>query len=133
MIGLDYGERRVGVAISDAIRLTAQPHDVIDLATHDLADAIRALLADYDVDLFVVGLPVGLSGAEGNSAEAARRFGAEVAAMSSLPVEFCDERFTTVIAERALLEAGTRRKERRGVRDKVAAAVMLQDYLDRGS
>jgi putative Holliday junction resolvase len=119
--------------LSDALRLTAQPYDVVDLTTDDLADTIHAILADHDVDLIVVGLPVALSGAEGSAAAAAREFGAEVAAMSDLPVEFCDERFTTVVAERALLEAGARRKKRKGVRDKVAAAVMLQDYLDRGS
>ena len=132
MIGLDYGERRVGVAVSDALRLTAQPLDVIDLAAEELAGAIRRVLAGYDdVDLIVVGLPVSLSGREGNSAEAARRFGAEVAGIASMPVEFCDERYSTVVAERALLEAGTKRQKRRDVRDKVAAAIMLQDYLDR--
>ncbi len=133
MVGLDYGERRVGIAVSDAGRLIAQPHDVVDLAADDLAAAIRDLLARYEVDLIVVGLPVGLSGTEGAAAAAARRFGAEVAAMSSLPVEFSDERFTTVVAERALLESGARRQKRKGLRDKVAAAVMLQDYLDRTS
>ena len=133
VIGLDYGERRIGVAVSDALRLTAQAHSVIDLATNDLEAAIDALVAEFEPEVIVVGLPVGLSGAEGNSADAARRFGAEVGAISSLPVEFADERFSSVIAERALLESGMRRDSRRGTRDKVAAAVMLQDYLNRTS
>ena len=131
VIGLDHGERRIGVAVSDALGLTAQPHQVIDLATDDLAAEIEALVAEFDPELIVVGLPVGLSGTEGNSADAARRFGAEVGALASRPVEFSDERFSSVVAERALLESGARRETRRGVRDKVAAAVMLQDYLDR--
>ncbi len=104
---------------------------MIDLATSDLADELRRLLAEYEVDVIVVGLPVTLSGEEGVAAQRARRFGAEVAAIAALPVEFSDERFSSVVAERALLESGARRRHRRDVRDKVAAAVMLQDYLDR--
>jgi putative Holliday junction resolvase len=79
----------------------------------------------------VVGLPTGLSGDEGPSAEAARTFGELVAKATGLPVEYQDERFTTVTAEAALLEGGLSRDRRREVRDKVAAAVILQTYLDR--
>ncbi len=79
----------------------------------------------------VVGLPTGLSGAEGPSAKAARTVGDMVAEATGLPVEYQDERFTSVTAEAALLEGGVRRAKRRDVRDKVAAAVILQTYLDR--
>ncbi len=83
------------------------------------------------VERIIVGLPTGLSGVEGPSAKAARAFGSLVAEATGLPVEYQDERFTTVTAESALLEGGVRREKRRDVRDKVAAAVILQAYLDR--
>ncbi len=131
VIGLDPGERRVGVAVSDALLLTAQPWGVIDLRTEDLDTAVLALVAETGADRIVVGLPVTLAGTEGAAAQRARAFGARVADISGLPIEFWDERFTTTVAERALLEAGARRSRRRDVRDKLAAAVMLQSYLDR--
>ena len=81
--------------------------------------------------MIVVGLPTSLDGSEGRVAEAARQFGTEVADITGVVVEFYDERFTSVVAERALLEANVRRGKRRAVRDKVAAAVMLQAYLDK--
>ena len=86
---------------------------------------------EHGVARVVVGLPTGLSGTEGPSAKAARTFGDLVAKATGLPVEYQDERFTTVTAEAALLEGGVRRDKRREVRDKVAAAVILQTYLDR--
>lgn len=130
ILGLDYGERRIGVAASDSIRLTAQPISVIDLAAGSLEDQLGPLLADIDVDLIVVGLPISLSGHEGPSAVAARRFAGEVGDISGLPVELFDERFSSVTADRVLVEAGVRRDRRKKVRDKLAAAVMLQAYLD---
>ena len=95
-----------------------------------MASVLRSLVDEYGVELVVVGLPVHLSGEEGTAAEAARAFADSVAAATGLPVELQDERFTTVTAEEALLEGGVRRRERREIRDKVAAAVMLQGYLD---
>jgi putative Holliday junction resolvase len=97
----------------------------------ELVDAVRTLCDEHDVERIVVGLPTGLSGVEGPSANAARIFGDAVAEATGLPVEYQDERFTTVTAEAALLEGGVRRAKRRDVRDKVAAAVILQTYLDR--
>ncbi len=89
------------------------------------------IIADHDVRLVVVGLPVSLRGGEGASAAAARELGGTIAAELSVEVEYCDERFTSVQAEAALLEADVRRKDRKTVRDKVAAAIMLQGFLDR--
>ncbi len=131
IVGLDPGERRVGVAVSDAAGITAQPWGVIDLQRHDLATALHRVIAETGAGLVVVGLPVGLSGREGPAAVRARELGATVADICGLPIEFWDERFTTTVAERTLTEAGVRRKRRRDVRDKVAAVVMLQSYLDR--
>ncbi|HZJ48420.1 MAG TPA: Holliday junction resolvase RuvX [Acidimicrobiia bacterium] len=131
ILGLDPGERRIGVALADLTGTIASPHSVIDRRSEDVADTVRALCAEYDVDRIVVGLPTSLSGVEGPAVEAARVVGTIVAEATGLPVEFHDERFTTVTAEAALIEGGVRRAKRREVRDKVAASVILQSYLDR--
>ena len=130
VLGLDHGERRIGVAVSDATGTIATPHSVIDRRGQDVSEVLRSVIDEYDVEVIVVGLPLHLSGDEGASAESARSFAEAVAEATGLPVALQDERFTTVTAEQALLEGGVRRRERREVRDKVAAAVMLQGYLD---
>jgi putative Holliday junction resolvase len=131
ILGLDPGERRIGVALSDPTGTIASPHSVIDRRAVDPAIAVQELCAKYEVDKIVVGLPTSLSGTEGPSAVAARAFGTLIAQATGLPMEYQDERFTTVTAEAALLEGGMTRAKRRDVRDKVAAAVILQTYLDR--
>ena len=131
ILGLDPGERRVGVALSDPTGTIASPHSVIDRRSVKLTEAVRSLCEEHDVERIVVGLPTGLSGVEGPSAKAARTVGTSVSEATGIPVEYQDERFTTVTAEAALLEGGVRREKRRDVRDKVAAAVILQTYLDR--
>ena len=130
VLGLDPGERRIGVAISDPLGMIAQPHSVIDRHEEDPLSTIRNLVTDYDVSVIVIGLPISLSGREGPAAEAARAFAVGVSETVDCEVEFMDERFTTVSAEQALLEGNVKRDRRRVVRDKVAAAVMLQAYLD---
>lgn len=131
VLALDPGERRIGVAISDALRITAQPLMVIDRNHQDPLDVIRELVEDREVTQVVVGLPVGLSGREGPAAAAARAFAEEVAGATGLPVALVDERLTTSAAERAMLEAGARRSTRRDSRDKVAASLILRTYLER--
>jgi putative Holliday junction resolvase len=133
VLGLDPGTRRIGVALSDATGTIAAPHSVIDRRTADVDEALRRLVEEHEVELIVVGLPVSLSGAEGPSAEAARVFADSVADATGLPIVLQDERFTTVIAEGALIEGGVGRGERRRKRDQVAAAVMLQSFLDRST
>ena len=130
ILGLDPGSRRIGVAISDASRVIASPLEVIDRHRTDVTTRLRTLCEEYEVDVVVVGLPVNLSGDEGPAAAAARELGASVAASTGHDVVYWDERFTTRTAEAALIEAGMRREDRRDRRDKVAAAVMLQGYLD---
>ena len=120
----------MGVAISDGLGITAQPLTVVD--RDEVDDRVPELVSEYSVSLIIVGLPVSLSGEEGPMARRARDFAAEVSDLTGVTVEMCDERFTTTEAERVLLEAGTRRDRRREVRDKVAAAVLLQGYLDAG-
>lgn len=131
VLGLDPGTRRIGVALSDATGTIAAPHSVIDRRSVDVVESLRGLVAEHGIELIVVGLPVSLSGTEGPSAAAARAFAESVADATDLPVVLQDERFTTVTAEDALIEGGVRRRERRELRDQVAAAVMLQGFLDR--
>jgi putative Holliday junction resolvase len=128
IVALDPGSARIGVAVSDPLGITAQPHETLDAAASDLDERLRSLAAG--ADRFVVGLPVGLSGEEGPAAAAARAFAARVEEVTGLPVDLHDERFTTVTAERVLVEAGMRRERRKHARDRVAAAVLLQSYLD---
>ncbi len=130
VLGLDPGERRIGVALSDTMGMIAQPYMVIDRRRRDLAATLRSLYEEQEVGTVVVGLPVSLSGEEGEAARRARAFGATVEEILGCEVVYYDERFTTVQAEDALLEAGMRRAERRERRDKVAAALMLQGFLD---
>jgi putative Holliday junction resolvase len=130
VMALDHGTDRVGVAVSDPLGLTAQPHSTLDASSERIMEDIRNLADEMDVELVVVGLPVSLDGTEGPSAAAARHFAAEVGVATGLDVELVDERFTSNIAEQVMIEAGTRRRDRRESRDRVAAAVFLQSYLD---
>lgn len=130
ILGLDPGERRIGVALSDALGIIAQPHQVLDAKAGNPIDEIRHLCAEYGITTIVIGLPVSLSGEEGPAAARAREFGLQVGAATGCEIVFQDERFTTVQAEAAMLEAGVKRRKRRATVDKVAAAVMLQGYLD---
>jgi len=129
-LGIDPGERRIGVALSDTIGMIAQPHDVLDRRSVDAVAAIKDLCVEYEVGTVVVGLPRSLSGEEGPAAVKARELGAAIEAATGCDIEYCDERFTTVQAESALVEGGMRRRKRRETVDKVAAAVMLQGFLD---
>jgi putative Holliday junction resolvase len=129
-MGLDYGTRRIGVAISDALRLTAQPFAVLDADSQSLGAELLGLVEDNGIELIVVGLPVAMSGRETESTRGARKLAARVGEITGLPIELADESFTTKTAERTLIGANVRRQRRKQVVDKVAAAVMLQHYLD---
>jgi putative Holliday junction resolvase len=129
VLGIDFGTKRAGLAISDGIGLTARPLEVVE--SKSLMKRLRGIVDEYDIGLIVVGLPTGLSGNEGESAIGARRLGEQIAAELALDVEYVDERFTSRIAEGALLESGMKRRGRKETVDKVAAAIILQSYLDR--
>lgn len=129
-LGIDPGEVRIGTALSDPLGMIAQPHSVIDRRREHPVDAIQRIVSEYEVQIIVVGLPTQLDGTEGASALRSRRLGDAVAEATGVPVVFWDERFTSVQAEQALLEAGMRRGNRQTTRDKVAAALLLQGYLD---
>lgn len=129
VMALDPGTARVGVAVSDPLRIVASP--LVVLPIESALEEIKALVDEYEPDVIVVGLPVGLSGREGPAAEAARVFASRVREATQKPVEMIDERFTTHTAEKAMLEGGVKRRDRRRSVDKVAAAVILRHYLER--
>jgi putative holliday junction resolvase len=130
ILALDPGSRRIGVAVTDAEGIAAHPRPSLDASDPGLFDAIGNLVRDLGVGLIVVGLPTSLSGSEGVAAERARAFAARVEAHVGVATTLHDERYTSVIAERALLEGGLRRSKRRRLRDGVAAALLLTDYLE---
>jgi putative holliday junction resolvase len=131
-LGLDLGSKRIGVAVSDRSGTIATPLTVLARRRDRAADhrAIAALVAEEEAERVVVGLPLGLDGSVGPAAQRALAEAEEIATVVAVPVETFDERLTTVSADRALLEAGLRAPARRTVVDKVAAAVMLQAWLD---
>lgn len=127
-LGVDYGTKRIGLAISDGLGLTARPLEVV--SRPDLEGALRRIVDEYPVAEVVVGLPTALGGHEGDSATAARKLGEEIGELLTIPVRYIDERFTSRMAESALLESGMRRRDRKETVDKVAAAIILQTFLD---
>jgi len=132
VIGIDLGTRRIGVAVSDGLGLTAQPHATI--ARHggqrDL-DGIAAVVRAFDAERVVLGLPLSPEGEAGRAARSAEVFAERLRAALGIPVETIDESFSTVEAEEVLLRADLSRKRRKQVVDRLAAAVILQRWLDR--
>jgi putative Holliday junction resolvase len=135
VLGIDAGERRVGVAMSDELRLLASPVAVLDRRPKGLApvlDSIRELVRREDVRHVVVGLPLNADGSEGAQARRARDFARVAERVVGIPVTMWDERLSTREAEAIVRAQGRnlRRVRRRGELDAVAAAAILQDYLD---
>jgi len=133
VLALDLGSKRVGVAVSDSRRAVATPHDVLLRAADRAVDhqRIAAMVDELGATLVVVGLPLSLDGTVGPAARAATEEASDLAAVLDVPVETYDERLTTVTAERVLADVPG--PERRQVVDKVAAAVLLQSWLDGAS
>jgi putative Holliday junction resolvase len=130
ILGVDPGERRVGLAVADLETRFARPLEVIDRQITDAVDRIQQVVVDLDVSRVVVGRPVTLAGIAGPAAEAQKSFLDNLRAALDVDVDVYDERMTTVIAEKSLLDAGASRAKRKAVRDAVAAQVMLQGYMD---
>lgn len=131
VLGLDLGEKHIGVALSDALGLTAQRLTLLDRqgAAKDL-EAVRTLVVQYGVEAVVVGLPLTLQGEQGPQAKKAIAFCEALRRHVTIPVHLIDERLTTVQGERALLETDTSRRKRKQVIDQVAAQLILQQYLE---
>jgi putative Holliday junction resolvase len=135
ILGLDPGERRIGIAISDPTGTLAHPlRTLVRGSREEDFAAIAALVAEHDVELIVVGWPLSLDGTEGPQARRVARYTDALAACLPVPVVSWDERFTTVAADEILRQIrgrkGRRRARARGQVDAIAAAVILQSYLD---
>ncbi|MCR4411873.1 MAG: Holliday junction resolvase RuvX [Thermoguttaceae bacterium] len=129
--GIDYGTVRIGIAISDPERRLASPYEnYVRRGPKQDAEHFRRLAQEEQVKLFVVGLPIHLDGRESPKSREAREFGAWLVRATSVPVEFFDERFTSVEAETVLLEAGLSRNRRKKRRDMLAAQIMLSAFLE---
>ena len=133
LLGVDYGSVRIGLAVSDPEHRLASPLAVYEQRDRERdAEYFRALVEAEEIGVIVVGLPVHLDGREGQKAAESRAFGVWLAETTGLMVTFWDERFSTVEAESALWQAGLTHKKRKARRDRVAAQILLQAYLDAG-
>ena len=134
ILGLDFGSKTVGVAVSDGLLLTAQGIETIERKDESklrkTCARIEELIAEYEVTEIVLGLPKNMNNTEGERVEKTQAFGEMLERRTGLPVHYWDERLTTVAAEQILMESGVRRENRKAVIDKVAAGLILQGYLD---
>ena len=135
IMGLDVGSKTVGVAISDPLGFTAQGVEIVRIdeeAGEFGFERLEELVKQYKVDKFVVGLPKNMNNTEGPRVEASKAYGDKINELLNIPVDYQDERLTTVQAERMLVElADVSRGKRKKVIDKLAAQLILQNYLDR--
>lgn len=132
ILGLDLGQKTIGVAISDPLGFTAQGLTTIrrNNKGKDIED-LKKICDDYSVETIVIGMPKNMNGTIGPSGEIAMEFGKIVEEELKIKVEFWDERLTTVAAHKAMLEADLSRNKRKKIVDKVASTYILQGYLDR--
>ncbi len=141
ILGVDFGLKRIGLAISDPLKVIASPLENVE-AGHTVESSAKKLVAHletlkkekgYHIEAIVIGLPLHMNGAESDRSSLVRAFKEHVASLSGLPVELFDERLSSVQADRALMESGFSRKKRAQVVDRVSAQIVLQTYLSRGA
>ncbi len=134
IMGLDFGSKTVGVAVSDPLGITAQGIEIVRRTSENklrkTLARIKALVAEYQVTEFVLGLPKNMNNTSGERVEKTMEFKAMLERRTGLPVHMWDERLTTVAADRTLIEAGVRRENRKEYVDMLAAVYILQGYLD---
>jgi putative Holliday junction resolvase len=132
VVGIDFGSKRVGVAVSDPSGVLASPHSVIQRGRSHAEDhrKLAAIVEEYEASVVVVGHPLSLDGRSGPAARLVEAEVDELRTALEVPVELYDERFTTVTADRSMMERNMKADARRKVVDQVAAAVLLQSWLD---
>lgn len=131
ILALDHGTKRVGVAISDELKLIAQPLEFIPAEPFDaFLSRLKQLIKDKHIELILVGMPRNMDGSYGPAAQRTEAFVTALRNELTVPIKTLDERLTTVQAERTLIQACVKRAKRKLAADKMAAAVMLQSYLD---
>ncbi len=131
ILGLDVGERRIGIALSDPEKVLAIPFTVIERKGEQADfEAILKIAKEQEVEQIIIGIPRSLNGHLGWQAEKIAAFSAKLSQKTKIPIDTWDERLSTIAAEKALIEAGLKRDERKRHRDALAAALILQSYLD---
>lgn len=131
VLALDFGKRRIGLAISDELGITAQGLDTLQRTnTREDLGHLAKLIAEKNVTLILMGKPLHMTGVEGRQAEYTRDFAGRLSTASGVPVEFWDERLTTVAAQRVLRESGISIQKRAQAVDRLAAVILLESYLD---
>lgn len=131
ILALDLGDKRIGVALSDPTQTLASPHTIIERVSDE--QAIRDILkiaTENKVNLIIVGLPRSMDGSIGHQAEKVQSFTGQLEKQTTIPIEYCDERFTTVTAMRLKQESSAKKLKRKTRFDAMAAAIILQEYLD---
>ncbi len=131
IIGVDYGERRMGLAISDPLGMFATPLRTVHVKSpkQSCEELIKAI-AEVDAGLIVIGMPYNMNGSKGEMAEKVDKFIERVQLVTDLPIKTVDERLSSMLVEKVLIEADMRRDKRKNVIDKLAAQVILQSYMD---
>lgn len=132
VIGIDLGSKRIGIALSDSDLTVATPLDVVERSGNVERDhiAILKITAEWEVQKIIVGLPISLDGTLGSSAQSVMDEIKMLESLTDIPIETHDERFTTVTAEQILLRQNVKRDKKKSVVDKVAAAIILQGWID---
>ncbi len=132
IMGLDVGVKRIGIAISDPMGWTAQGHSVLNRGKLSVdLESIAKICAEFEVEQIVLGYPLNMNGTAGPKAEEIKEFGRILGDYVHRPIDYWDERLSTVSAQRVLISADVSRQKRKGIIDKLAAVNILQAYLDR--
>ena len=133
ILGLDYGDRRIGLALSDPSKMIASPFKfIINTGDDEVLDCLKILIAEEDIEAIVVGLPIGMKGQETKQTTKVREF-AELLSSLTIPISFEDERLSSVSAEKSMIQQKIKTGHHKGMIDQRAAAILLQQYLDRYS
>ena len=131
-MGVDYGDKRIGIALSDALCIISSPYEVYqNVGEEDALNHLNQLIKEYDVDAVAMGLPLNMDGTEGERAIIHRQSGEKLEKLSNVKVHFIDERLTSAEAEDILISSGVRREKRKELIDKIAAQIILQNYINR--
>jgi len=127
ILAIDYGTKRCGLAISDPLGITAQP--LCTIPSNDLLEKVKHFQSLYEIEKIILGFPIQLNGKEGMAAIAVKKVQNDIEKKTNIQVELVDERLTTASVEKTLINADLSRKNRKKVIDKLAATVLLQEYL----
>ena len=132
-LGIDFGEKRVGLALSDRLKLIASPYKTIDyVSENDLISKIKKIVFEKEIKIFVLGLPLNMKGEDSAQTKKVRKF-KKLLSILSLPIVYEDERFSSIIAKNSLVLQNVKTGHNKSEIDKTAAAIILQQYLDKNS